>query len=89
MDSPAGDPEFNAFLDEWHAVATLWPNDWRNSALDVTNFFRVWGCDYFYMNSAPSDWDPHQVWYPADFPFGIDPCSNDGDFFPVREHDSA
>ena len=84
VDSAVDDPEFIAFIDNWKNVADDWPDDWRNAAHDTARFCKLWGCDYFRMTEPPADWDPNLAWYPASFPFGVDHCSENGDFFPVR-----
>ena len=83
VDSAINDTAFRAFIDNWENVANDWPDDWQHAALDTARFYRQFGCDYMYMTEPPADWDPSLVWYPANFPFGVNHCTENGDFFPV------
>ena len=91
-DTTLSDPAFVAFLDEWQYVSTHWPADWRASAFGFISFFRLFGCDYLTMTSAPVDWlstlppnydGPRLFWLP-NIELGQNPCVEHGFAYPIK-----
>ena len=83
-DVAVDDPAFTGFLDSWENVSITWPKDWYESSLGFISFFRRWGCSYLAMTSPPAGITSADLFWPPNFQSGVNPCVENGNFYPVR-----
>ena len=82
-DVNASDPDFVALLDDWYAVALLFPNDWKHGSHSMIAALRKYGCAYLASEATMTEAVTASGLYPP-YIFGINMCTEGGTYFPVK-----
>ena len=78
------DANYVGFLDNWDTAARLWPKDWAESSIIFISLFRDLGCQFLNLTQPPADWPPDKIFWPPDFGAGVNPCVENGFYYPVK-----